>query len=313
MGGQYQMKGLIYETYHYAQPVIVTIQDMNLDGVNEIMAIAGDDRFRNVFLIQWGGSEFQMLNLDPVLGFSACSELYGPSWAYALDTDDNGTLELVLKQTIPIWSEYTDGLPWRKETRTCTWNGVSYVLTRTEIDTPPEYRFQAIQDGDRATLAGDYARALDLYQQAIFSDKLDWWSHDRRRYEVDAGGYKPTPIPSLSPDPAEYPMLAAYARYRIMLLHTVRGYLSDAEIVYKTLQDKFPQGQVGHAYAEMATAFWDEFRLSKNLEQACAKAVEYATLHPVDVLSYLGNSEYSTPYFGDQSLKYTPEDVCPFR
>lgn len=306
--GRYIIKALPVWTYHYGQPLIIAIQDMNLDGVNETIAISGDERIRLVSVIGWDGSDFRSLVED-----RTCSTLYGPSWAEAQDVDDNGTFELILRQEIPIWSEYVDGLPWRKETRTCTWNGRSFLLTHTDIDTPPEYRFQATQDGDRASLEGDFDAALDLYQQAIFNNDLEWWSIDRRIYEMNTEGYRPTPMPTLLPDPAEYPALAAYARFRMMLIHTIRGDLSEAGVVHQTLQATYAQGQVGHAYAEMATDFQDEYQRSSDIGLACSKAIEYATEHAVEILTYLGNSEYGMVYFGDQSLVYKPEDVCPFR
>ena len=310
--GQYQRKALVAGTYHYNRPVIVDIQDMNLDGVPEIISIAGDYRIREVSVVSWNGNEFQWLNVG-----QPCYFLLGDSWAYALDIDNNGLLELVLKQAIPVWSEYYDGLPWRPETRVCSWNGVQFVISHMTIDSPPEYRFQAVQDGDRAALVGDYTKALDLYQQAIFSDQLDWWSQERSVYErstmLPENGLRPTPDSSVHADPAEYPSLAAYARYRIMLLHTVQGYLPEAQIVYDTLQAKFPDGQTGHVYAEMASAFWNEYQVSGNISQACAKAIAYASLNPVEVLVYLGNSDYSIVNFGDQSLEYTPKDICPYR
>jgi hypothetical protein len=316
--GQVQDMTLIGQTYHYFQPVIADITDMTLDGVPEIIAIEGDARIRIVSVFAFDGTEFQQLNADFENTYpDPCSDLLGESWAYAQDTDNNGLLELVLKQDIPTWSEYSTGLPWRPETRVCSWNGTGFVLTGYQIDTPPEYRFQAVQDGDRAALAGDNVKALDLYQQAIFSDQLDWWSQSRsvyeRNHERPLIGPPPTPDSSVQIDPAEYPNLAAYARYRIMLLHTVQGYLPEAKTVYDTLQEKFPAGQTGHAYAEMASAFWMEYQFSGNLEQACGKAIEYAASHPAEVLTYLGNSAFSQVYFGDQSLNYTPEDICPYK
>jgi hypothetical protein len=286
---------------------------MNRDGVNEIMTLDGDDRIREVYVFEWDGSAFQALNMSS----GNCSGLLGPeSWPYAQDTNGSSTMDLVLKQGIPIWSEYTDGLPWRKETRTCTWDGSAFVLTRTEITTPPEYRFQAVQDGDRASLAGDYPKALDLYQQAVFSDTLQAWSFDRFLYEGELPNQNspgaPTLMPLPTPDPAEYPSLAAYARYRILLLYSLRGDLTDAKTVYDTLQAKFPAGQVGHADAELATAFWTSYQASHSIAQACAQAIADAAQHPVEVLAYLGRSDYSQTPFGDQSLEYTPQDICPY-
>jgi hypothetical protein len=71
-----------------------------------------------------------------------------------------------------------------------------------------------------------------------------------------------------------------------MLLHVTQGYLSDAQTVYGTLQEKFPAGEVGHAQAEMATAFWDEYQATKDMALACGKAIEYAGAHPAEILSY---------------------------
>jgi hypothetical protein len=319
--GQYQVQRLISDTLHFvSQPLIVNIVDMNGDGVAEIIAIAGDARLGIVYVLEWDGSLFQLLNQDFSGGRNypdPCSDLLGPtSWVYAVDTDHNGLLSLVFKQSIPIAADYLDGLPWRKETRTCVWNGSTFELAHTEITDPPQYRFQAVQDGDRASLAGDYPKALDLYQQAIFSDTLQAWSFDRFLYEGELPDQTnpgaPTLMPLPTPDPVEYPSLAAYARYRILLLYVIQGDLTDAKTVYDTLQAKFPTGQVGHADAEMAVAFWDDYQASHSVAQACAKTIDYATLHPTDVLAYLGRSDFSQTPFGDQSLIYTPQAVCPF-
>lgn len=317
--GQYQGTILMGQTYHFFQPVIADIKDMNSDGVDEIIAIEGDARIKIVTVFEWDGSEFQTLIQD--VGGSwprTCSDLLGSSWVYAQDMDGNGTLELVLKQGIPIGPEYGMGLPWRKETRTCTWNGNAFVLTQIEIDTSPEYRFQAVQDGDRAARAGEYDQALSLYQQAISSNTLLGWSQAWRNYEMEkynSQAFDPSPTPEPTPvlDPAEYANLAAYARFRILLLHVVQGYLPEAEIMHNTLQKDYPEGQIGHAYAEMATAFWNEYQKDEKIWQACAKAIEYAVEHPAETLSYLGNGEYAIMYYGDQSLEYKPEDLCPFQ
>lgn len=310
-GDQINVKWAPVYTYHYNRPVIATLIDMNLDAVPEIITISGDERIRMVSVVEWDGGEFQALECEASPDNEQnCSTLYGSSWAYAIDTDNNGTLELVLKQDIPIWSEYSMGLPWRKETRTYMWNGTLLAFAHMELF-PPEYRFQAVQDGDRAALAGEYVQALDLYQQAIFSDQLDWWSLDRYRYELNTYGTegvtRPTPKPSLLPDPLEYPHLAAYARFRILLLHLLRGYLPEAQTVYDTLQVKFPVGQPGHAFAETAQAFWEDYQASQDIGQACGKAVDYAAAHE-DILAYLGSY-----YHGWQSRIYKPEDVCPFK
>lgn len=76
---------------------------------------------------------------------------------------------------------------------------------------------------------------------------------------------------------------------------------------YVNLQAKFPAGQPGYAYAEMAQAFWEDYQASQDIGQACGKAVAYATAH-ADSLTYLGSD-----YHGLQSHIYKPDDVCPFK
>lgn len=300
--GQYDSIGLMVYTYHFFKPVIYKIKDINRNGIPEVIFLAGDLRHRFYTFNEWDGSEFRVLN-------EACYHLMGDS---SIDIPNNGqSIELILKQNIPIWSEYSMGLPWRKETRTCTWNGTSFILTHTQL-APPDYRFQAVQDGDRATLAGEYDKALGFYQQVIFDDKLDWWSLDRRIAEGNAvKDLNPTPDPAMQ-DAAEYPNLAAYARFRIMLLHIKQGFLPEAKTVYDALLQKFPVGQPGHAYTEMATAFMDEYTASQSLTQACDRTIAYAEAHPTEILAYLGNGDYSESFYGEQSLEYIPKSVCPF-
>jgi tetratricopeptide (TPR) repeat protein len=227
---------------------------------------------------------------------------------------------LVIRQNIPPpWhDEYYYFGPFREKAFTYTWNGQEFVFKQVDF-APAKYRFQAVQDGDRATLQGNYDQALEFYQQAIFSDQLEWWTPESMDYEHALAYHalyadlKLTPVPTIMPDPSEYPYLAAYARFRILLLHTARGYLPEAKIVYDTLQEKFPPDQPGHVFADIASAFWDEYQLSKRLGKACTKAIEYAANFPTEVLFYLGDNEYTTRNYGIQSPMYKIEDICPFR
>jgi hypothetical protein len=231
------------------------------------------------------------------------------------DIDGNGTLELILTGSPPIetTSAY-DGLPWRNETHIYNWNGDLFLRYRV-IFSPPEYRFQAVQDGDRASLVGDYELAEEFYQQTISNNLLEWWSTERWSYEVRSLSAQPDepPLPTPVPVLTEYPNLAAYARFRILLLHIVRGNMIEGEEELNDLRERYQADEPGYAFVEVATAFWNEYQKAANVEEACAKAIEYAKLHPTEVLSFLGNGEYAGAYFGFQSLEYRPEDICPFR
>jgi hypothetical protein len=116
----------------------------------------------------------------------------------------------------------------------------------------------------------------------------------------------PTPITPIF-DKTEYPRLAAYAYYRIMLLHFVQGHESDAGTVYKTLEQKFSNTQYGRSYYEMAAAFWNAYQSTHKMYDGCATAIQYAVEHP-GILIPLGRD-----YHGSQSHTYVPADVCSFR
>jgi len=327
--GKYQL--IFTQTYldGYVSPfAIQDIQDGNRNGLPEIMFFAGQETQggHSYRLYEWDGSQFQNLLVSEYPDDPDGGEIFVDAVEGRVefrDLDHDGVQELVSTDGIPIWEVYVDGLPWRIERHFYRWDGNHYVDYHQEFD-PPEYRFQAVQDGDRLSLSGDYDRALDLYQQAILSNNLKGWSPELRKYLQDtyiATPVKPTPIS----DRNEYYSLAAYARYQIMLLHLVRGRLPEAQVVYNTLQERFGGEEVGHLYAELAAAFWADYLVSQSIEQACHQAIEYAALHKIKMLHYLGNIKNTDDLslaagnlslafdHGYQSLVYSPADVCPFK
>jgi hypothetical protein len=188
-----------------------------------------------------------------------------------------------------------------------SWNGENFVFTSEEFE-PPQYRFQAIQDGDFKALLRQYDDALLLYQNAIFSKKLDWWSS--AQYDFLKSKYNNSNITLPAPpteEPSEYPRLAAYAYYRILLLHILQGHESDAATVYKTLQQKFGNDPYGKPYVEMATTYWEAYQATHKMYDSCAAAIQYAGQHS-ETLVPLGSD-----YHGSQSHTYFLAHVCPFR
>jgi hypothetical protein len=205
---------------------------------------------------------------------------------------------------------YDYNAPWRQSIYTYMWDGNIFVEQPTEY-VQPVYRFQSIQDADVAVIVGKYEKANSLYEEAISKKDLEWWSVERQKYEqavIDAPWFhEPTPFVEPLPDINEYPRLAAYAYYRIMLLHLVQGNESDASTVYNTLQEKFGNDQYGRPYVEMATEFWKAYQSTHKMYDGCAAAIQYAAEHS-EILIPLGSD-----YHGAQSKIYKPEDVCPFR
>jgi hypothetical protein len=323
---------------------LVLIQDMNLNGVPDLVISEwrGEILFMNLQIpetyrvMEWDDSEFKDLIIQ-----SNFESRYGAGeadggrvwingvWSYSesdeksfevADIDNNGTLELILRGGLPTHSDIKSYGPWRAETNIYMWNDEGFVIYSV-IPTTPIFRFQAIQDADYALFDGDYDKALALYQDAIFNEKLDWWSNDKRFHErqVEEAEYydfpSPTPLPVNS---SEYSYLSAYAYYRIMTIYAKVGNLSEARVIHETLKEKYHQGKEGHLISELATVFWTEFLISQNLSDACAKAIDYTSQNPFEIFNYVGSIKTDETYdwvtHGLQKEHfYTINDICPFK
>ena len=272
------------------------IQDLNHNNLPEILFFqAIGVGCCKIFTLEWDGTTFQDLSPN---GFTQVEPTIK-------DLDNNGTLEIVGGANTEV---YPVGLN-RFGTIVFSWDGNTYELTKESFPSPT-FRIQAVYDGDWETLNEDFEKALYFYQTVIDDLTLESWSDARSLYEQRNGEFRgastltePTPLPDLT----EYPRLAAYAYYRIMLLHLVQGNESDASATHDTLQQKFRSDAYGRPYVEMATAFWEAYQSTHKMYNGCAAAIQYAAEHP-EILIPLGSD-----YHGSQAEIYKPEDVCPFR
>jgi hypothetical protein len=295
-----------YSEDFFERITIDFIQDLNLDGISDLVVFEsytflGGGTNDTVHIYEWLDNSFGEYHLS-----SSNTKEY-----QIKDIDGNGFKEIVIigDDTFLTWKCAENAYPWRKETYIYSWDGVDYNLILEY--SPPFYRYQAIQDGDRETLQGRYDRALEYYQEAIFDRKLEWFSPERRQYLVSEceNNYKPTPTPLIMPvlDQDEYPKLAAYAYYRILLINALQGDLNSAKNSYETLVKTYGNESPGHPYVEIASAFWNEYQASSNMAKACGLAILYAESHP-EILRVLGSDYHGL----EQNYFYQPEDVCPF-
>jgi hypothetical protein len=295
---------------------IIDVSDINWDGLTEVTVYFNGclgNRCPIIRVYEWNGKEFYDLIANP-FSPDGCSNLpTAPFDVKIQDIDNNGTKEIILNNSrLP---QPDNDFPYRKETRICMWNGQNIVVYKDEFDAP-YYRFQAVQDGDKAALAGEYDKAINFYQRTINDKKLQWFTQDRKWYDfwIYRSKYFPSfnePIPTASPsmveDPNEYPNLAAYAYYRIMLLYILQNKTAKAESIFNTLQGQFPTGSPGNYFAQIAYIFSQEYQPSMNVKSSCKKVIEYAQAHSLPT-GYLGDSDH-----GVHSIEYTPETICPFR
>jgi len=280
--------------------VVFELHDLNQNGIPEILSI-GDGTGLNVNVLEWNGKTFNDLTSSSTKENAWIAGGSRQNLELA-DLDKDEIVEIILKG-LPNWWYYP-GEPLRTQIDVYSWNGRTFIPSTTFSS--PQYRFQAIQDGDRETFNGHYETALNLYKMVINSDKLDWWSQSKsesNKATVITGTASPDPIPDLT----EYPRLATYAYYRIMLLHLVQGHAPEATTIYNTLQQKFGNDPYGRPYVEMATVFWESYQSTHKMYDGCAAAIDYAVKYP-EILTPLGSD-----YHGAQSHIYVAADVCPFR
>jgi len=282
----------------FGEHIKFEIQDLNMNNIQDVLSITYEPRNTIVKIWEWNGQSFMDLTPnEPIVSGLIITD------AEIIDINNDGILELVIQNVPSTWSA-----PWRYQVKTLSWDGKFFSALPEEFE-QPIYRFQAIQDGDLETLIGKYSVAQNLYRQAIFNNELEWWSTERKEYEqviLDTYG-SPTPSANLVEDPTEYPRLAAYAYYRIMLLYLVQNQETEATETYNTLQQEFGNNPYARPYVEMASAFWEAYQPIHSMYDGCAAAIQYAVEH-TEVLIPLGSD-----YHGWQSHIYEPADVCPFR
>jgi hypothetical protein len=297
-------------------PKLLFINDANRNGIPEITFLTArySKGGRTYRIYEWNNDSFVSLLDIPIyeddIGSGGVFVTVSGEIHFE-DIDDDLVQELIVDNGDYVqWAMEPGDLPWRNERIYYKWDGKYFTQWRREF-APPEYRFQSIQDGDLAISQQEYEKALDFYQQAIFNNELKGYSpamqeNLRANHFLDSFSNQPTLTPP-APDRTEYPRLAAYAYYRMVILHTFLGEMDAVQVKYATLQEKFPAGSPGHPYVEMATGFWSAYQSSGRMYDACAAAIAYADAHP-EILVPLGSN-----YHGAQSHRYHPADVCPFR
>ena len=281
-------------------------EDLNFNGIPELVSylnICSGSGCLSVSIMEWKGFDFESIGSFAIQGPVEKGFEF-------VDIDGNGVKELVITGEKPSPFRAPGTIPERIKTITYVWDGITYVETKIQYESPT-YRFQAIQDADREVLYGEFKKAVSLYQNAINSENLEWWSHERQIYLDDIfyqnlnSTHRILSTPTY--DLSEFPRLAAYAYYRIILLHLVQGQETEAASTYQTLQDTLGTDPYATPYVEMATEFWEAYQSTHKMYDGCAAAIQYAVEHP-EILTPLGSD-----YHGWQSHTYVPADVCPFR
>jgi hypothetical protein len=124
-----------------------------------------------LYIFEWDGIEFRSL-----IDMGEDDWVFATSPGEIMDINRDGLKEIIVVYNINELcgglGNPCDGTPARKQATTLAWNGQNYVVL-AEGNDAPQYRFQAVQDGDLQARYGYYAEALSFYQAAIFDDRLE--------------------------------------------------------------------------------------------------------------------------------------------
>jgi len=303
---------------------VVYIQDGNKNEIPEITFWAGAaSQGMHIYeMIEWKDTAFRSIIQTSPDEYKQRSEIENyarvdaTGYVYYQDIDNDNSDEFIINTGFPVADGYEIGLPFQNVLRFHKWNGEYYAFYRQYYG-PPEYRFQAIQNGDRLSLSKEYDYAIESYNQVIEDDTLQWWTEERHAYlqEIFHQSINNTSLPSPEPlieDPNEHPNIISYALYRIMLIYIQKADIQAAQLTLEKLQKQYHESGMGYSYLELATIFWEEYQKTRDISMACNTAIEFTMSHPKEILAYLGNGKYAIAYFGYQSIVYEPETICPF-
>ncbi len=262
----------------FGAPRIVHVQDINADGVNELIvssaACTDQACFEDARILAWDGTLYSN-RLDG-------TTVYLPSPDMQItDFDLNGVFDMEVASN--GYGSVQAG-PQRQTIRRYVFepsSGLWQLAAETLAASP--FRVHVLHDAEAAARAGDYPVALVLYQEVIADDSLtDWISPTNER-----------------------PILTSYARYKRVVLLAFQGALDAAANELDQLYQAQPPGRPGHGYWEMADAYLNGL-LSGGAADGCLAAQTYAATNAGAVLVPLGPAVY-----GYANPEITLLDICP--
>lgn len=277
-GEGYRLVQLEYPAEDFGAPRIIHIQDINADGVNELVVSSATCTepacFEDARILSWDGEKYNN-RLD-----GSTVDLPYPDMQIT-DFDLNGVFDLEIASN--GYGSVAAG-PQRQHIRRYAWNEESKAWQLiAETLGASSFRLHVLHDAEAAAAAGDYPVALVLYREVMQDDSLaDWIAPARER-----------------------PVLVGYAQYKLIVISAAQGLLDAAANELDQMYQTSPPGSPGHPFWEMADAYLRGY-LSGGPEDGCLAAQTYAATHAEQALVPLGPAVY-----GYANPEITLLDICP--
>lgn len=277
VSGQYVLAYVAISEEAGFAPVLLLIQDLNHDGLREVVYgstnCGAHTCFEDVQILSWKNAAY-----TPELVGSTLEYPYPDVKLTDYDHDGIYSLEVTgtaigsvgagpQRDTINVWDYDPASEQWRYSSQTLA---------------ASPFRIHLVHDADAAMDREEYLIASLLYEQVITDETLLEWANEE----------------------TEYNNLAVYAYYKRVVAAEFMGDRPSAESIFAELEEMYGNASQ-YGYVEMADAFLTD-SATLGVEGGCTAARQYASSHQTQVLDPLGSLVY-----GYANPDYNPEDVCP--
>lgn len=179
------------------------------------------------------------------------------------------------------------------------WQTDRVILKETE-PMPSPYRFQILEDAQRALDIGDIQYAIALYLSAADGFYINEPSLGTK------GLYQETEY-DLSLDEVAGEYQTSFARFRLIYLYEFIEQHDDVDYQLRVMQGYYPSGEPGSEFAELTATFVEKSRQGITLSDACRASVEFIVDKYPDITGFNGH----IGSWGYTSIDYTEDNLCP--
>jgi hypothetical protein len=180
------------------------------------------------------------------------------------------------------------------------WQPDQFALVDVEL-LPPSYRFQVLEDAQRALDNGDLHYAIALYLAAADGDYLNVPSFGGRDL------YQDTIYSYLTLEEVAGEYQTSFARFRLIYLYEFIGQYDDVDCELQKLQSYHPTGEPGSEFAELAALFVKKARHELTPSDACRESVRTIINTYPDLTGFWGH----IGSWGNTNLYYIVDNLCP--
>lgn len=284
----YSTVGSIYGFHDYFE-----VDDVNNDGQFEIIKIGGYATSACHWIpVIWSWQSGEIVDLFTDRIYPGCSI---HDRMILQDLDDDNLKEIIVVGTTVV---HLDNAPPRIITQTFSFEETGYTLTN-KIFAPAEYRFQLLDDAQRALDESNLPLAISYYSQAA-------------HYDISTLNSKYFSSPEIAKEHGEEPDYPdAYQKaFALFRLATIQLVLEDNDTANNALTElitAYSEDQQGFEFVQLTQIFFDTFNQEKNQVDACNQVTDFVSEHYTDWPQLTSHF-----YWGANITAYhTPESFCP--